>query len=70
MRVLQPVRGRCGHWPLVAGGVAELVSVGSSEIVENGGATGAYRKRERVSVMKEEGYWVTANLESYRRGTP
>lgn len=27
-------------------------------------------ERERVSVMKEEGYWVTANLESYRRGTP
>ena len=50
MRVLQPVRGRRGHWPLVASGVAELVSVGSSEVVENGGATGACRKRQRESV--------------------
>ena len=50
MRVLQPVRGRRGHWPLVASRVAELVSVGSSEVVENGGATGACRKRQRESV--------------------
>lgn len=49
---LKSVGSGCGHWPLVASGVAELVAVGGSEVVEDGGATGACRER-MISTMNE-----------------
>lgn len=36
---LQSVRSGGGHRPLVASGIAELVAVGGSEVVEDRGAT-------------------------------
>lgn len=48
---LQTVGGCVGHGPLVASSVAEFVAVGSSEVVQDSGATGAYKYKVSKVVL-------------------
>lgn len=40
--ILQLVGGGLSCWPLIACCITELVAVGRSEVIKNGGATGTY----------------------------